>query len=82
VSGFREPAEEADEERARRLRRVWGLVQAGAAVFLVVVMLGLLPAILGEWSPWLGRHATVAVLILAPAVPVALLVVAALRLRR
>jgi hypothetical protein len=82
VSERPQPAEEADEERARRLRRAWGLVQAGGMVFLVVAMMGLLPAILGEWSPGLGRRATVAVLILAPAVPIALLVVVALRLRR
>jgi hypothetical protein len=74
--------DEDDPERARRLRRVWTLVQAGGAVFLVVAMLGLVPAILADSFPALGRGATVAVLILAPAIPIALLVVAALRLRR
>jgi hypothetical protein len=78
----RPPDPAAEAERARRLRRAWALVQAGAMVFLVVVMLGLLPTILARWFPGLGGRATVAVLALAPAVPVAFLVVAALRLRR
>jgi hypothetical protein len=74
------PAEEA--ERARRLRRAWALVQAGAIVFLAVVSLGLVPSILSSFFPALGPRAAVAVYVLAPAVPLALLVVAALRLRR
>jgi hypothetical protein len=76
------PPEDDDRERERRMRRVWTLVQAGGMVFLVVAMLGLVPAILGARFPALASRATVAVLVLAPAIAVTLLVVAALRLRR
>jgi hypothetical protein len=74
------PAEEA--ERARRLRRFWALVQAGGIVFLAVTALGLIPTIVSSFSPALGRGAAIAVYVLAPLVPLGLLVVAVLRLRR
>jgi hypothetical protein len=78
----RELTPEEEAERARRLRRVWALVQAGAIVFLAVTSLGLVPTILSSFLPDLGPRAAVAVYVLAPAVPLGLLVVAALRLRR
>ena len=53
-----------------------------AFAFLAVVCLGLVPAALSSASPALGRAATMAVLVLAPAIPVGLLVYAAIRLRR
>lgn len=71
-----------DPGRARRLRRLSGLLQAGGVVFLAVVAIGLLPAILRASFPSLGARAAVAAWILAPALGVALLVVAAIRLRR
>jgi hypothetical protein len=73
---------EQEAERARRLRRLSTLVQAGGAVFLAVATLGLLPRIVSAWFPAFGPKASVAVWFLAPAVTIALLVVAALRLRR
>jgi hypothetical protein len=73
---------EQEAERARRLRRFWGLVQAGGAVFLAVTALGLLPTILASWFPGLGPRASTAVWLVAPVLPIALLAVAALRLRR
>jgi hypothetical protein len=78
------PGEDGAEgrERARRARRLSWLLQAGGIAFLAVVALGLLPTILSASSPVLGTRAAVAVLILAPAIPIALLAVAALRLRR
>ncbi len=72
----------SDEERARIARRLSRLLQAGGAAFLAVVSLGLLPGILSTSSPALGRAASIAVWVIAPAVPIALLVFAALRLRR
>jgi hypothetical protein len=74
------PEEEA--ERTRRLRRLSALVQAGGAVFLAVAALGLLPRILAAWFPGIGPRAATAAWILAPILPLALLGVAALRLRR
>jgi hypothetical protein len=76
------PPEEPDQERARRLRRVARMLQAGGIAFLVVVSLGLLPTIASSVSPALGRWLSVAVWFAAPAVGVGLLVVAAVRLRR
>ena len=73
---------EIEEERARRLRRFWTWVQAGALAFLAIVTLGLLPGIIARVFPAAGPGAAVVVWVLAPAVPIALLVVAALRLRR
>ena len=73
---------EAAAERARRLRRVSRFLQAGGIAFLAVVSLGLLPTILSATFPAAGAKAAVAVWILAPAIPIALLVVAAIRLPR
>ncbi len=70
------------EERARARRTLVRRLQAGGIAFLAVVCLGLLPSALeAEW-PALGRAAHVAVWFVAPAIPIALLVFAALRLRR
>lgn len=74
--------DEEDPERARRLRRFWNLVQAGGIVFLAVAALGLIPAIVSGTFPALGARLSVLVWIVAPALPIALLVVAAVRLRR
>jgi hypothetical protein len=76
------PDAEAPEERARRLRRLSAFLQAGGITFLAVVSLGLLPTILAASYPGAGEKVAVAVWILAPAVPIALLVVAAFRLPR
>ncbi len=73
---------EVEAERARRLRRLSALLQAGGIVFLAVVSLGLLPTILAASYPAAGEEAAVAIWVLAPAVPIALLVVAAFRLPR
>ncbi len=73
---------ELDAERARRARRFWAYAQAGGAGFLAVVSLGLLPTIIAASFPAAGEQAAVAVWVLAPAVPIALLVVAAFRLPR
>jgi hypothetical protein len=51
-------------------------------VFLAVVSLGLLPAVLSTVWPALGRAATFAIWVVAPTIPIGLLVFAALRLRR
>lgn len=75
-------AELTDEERARAKRTLLHRLQAGGLVFLAVAVLGLVPAALSETWPSLGRAATLAVLILAPAIPVGLFVFALLRLRR
>ncbi len=73
---------ELDEERARRRRRFAAWAQAGGIAFLAVVSLGLLPSIIARVHPAAGDRAAVVVWIAAPAIPIALLVVAALRLRR
>ncbi len=75
-------AGEPPDERVRRLRRVSAFLQAGGIAFLAVVSLGLLPTILAASFPAAGEKAAVAVWIVAPAVPIALLVVAAFRLPR
>jgi hypothetical protein len=75
-------AGEDDGERARRLRRFSTFAQAGGVAFLAVVSLGLLPTIIAASYPALGEKVAVAVWVLAPAVPIGLLVVAAFRLRR
>jgi hypothetical protein len=75
-------AADLELERARRLRRLSAFLQAGGIAFLAVVSLGLLPTILAGSYPGAGEKAAVAVWILAPAVPIALLVVAAFRLPR
>jgi hypothetical protein len=77
-----ERLDEEDPERARRLRRIGGLLQAGGIVFLAVTALGLIPSIVGASFPALGARLSVLVWIVAPAIPIALLVVAAVRLRR
>ncbi len=76
-----ESPEEA-AERVRRLRRFSTWAQAGGIVFLAVVSLGLLPTVIGAAFPALGPKAALAAYVLAPAIPIALLVVAAIRLRR
>jgi hypothetical protein len=75
-------AELTDEERARAKRTLLHRLQAGGLAFLAVVCLSLLPATLSTEWPALGRFARVAVWIVGPAIPVALLVFALLRLRR
>lgn len=71
-----------DEERARATRTLVRRLQAGGIAFLAVVCLGLLPELLSREWPALGRAATVAIWIVAPAIPIGLLAFAALRLRR
>ena len=79
----RDPAEELTEaERARALRTLSRRLQAGGMAFLAVVSLGLLPAVLSTVWPSLGHAATFAIWVIAPAIPIGLLVFAALRLRR
>ena len=75
-------AELTDDERARAKRTLLHRLLAGGAAFLAVVVLGLVPAALSGTWPSLGRAATLAVLVLAPAIAVGLLVFALLRLRR
>ncbi len=75
-------ADVTDEELARARHRLVNRLQAGGIVFLAVVALGMLPAALaGRW-PELGRAASVAAWFVGPALGVALLVFAVLRLRR
>ncbi len=76
------PTEEDERARARRLRWFSRFAQAGGIAFLAVVSLGLLPTIISASYPALGAKVAVAVWVLAPAVPIALLVVAAFRLPR
>jgi uncharacterized membrane protein YqjE len=79
----REPdSPELEEERARRLARFSRWAQAGFLAFLAVVALGFLPSVIAAVWPAARHEATVLVMIVAPAVPIVLLVVAALRLRR
>lgn len=74
--------DEQDPDRPRRLRRLGMLLQAGGIVFLAVAALGLIPTIVSSSYPALGARLAVLVWIVAPAIPIALLVVAAFRLRR
>lgn len=78
----RDPGGFAEEERARAVRTLSRRLQAGGAVFLAVVALGLLPSVLSTVSPALGRAASVAAWVVAPLACLALLGFAALRLRR
>jgi hypothetical protein len=80
----REPPDspELEAERARRLRRFSAYAQAGGAAFLGVVSLGMLPTIIASVYPAAGERLAVAVWVLAPAIPIVLLVVAAFRLPR
>jgi hypothetical protein len=79
----RDPAEGlSDAERARLAGTLVRRLQWGGAAFLVVLSLGMLPKVLSTWWPALGRAAGLAIWIVAPALVVALLVFAALRLRR
>lgn len=71
-----------DEERARAVRRLVRRLQAGGIAFLAVVCLGFLPAVLSTEWPALGRAATFAIWIVAPAIPIGLLAYAAFRLPR
>ncbi len=74
---------ELDEEERRRVRRkLVAALQAGGIVFLAVAALGLVPRWLADSHPALAHAAAVAAWILAPLLGLALLVVAALRLRR
>ena len=73
---------ELDAERARRARRFAAYAQAGGIAFLAVVALGLLPTILAASYPAAGEKAAIAIWVAAPAIPIALLVVAAFRLPR
>ncbi len=73
---------ELEAERARRLRRFSAYAQAGGAAFLAVVSLGLLPPILSAWFPGAGERAAILAWTVGPVIPIALLVVAALRLPR
>ncbi len=77
-----EDSPEVEAERARRARRFAAYAQAGGLTFLAVVSLGLLPAILSASYPAAGERAAVLVWIVTPAIPIGLLVVAALRLPR
>jgi hypothetical protein len=70
------------EERARATARLVHRLLAGGIAFLVVVVLGMLPAALSSWWPEAGRAAAVAVWFVAPALGVALLVFAVARRRR
>jgi hypothetical protein len=78
----RTPADITEEERKRALRRLVRLLQVGGITFLVVVVLGLLPGALAKISPELGALGSKASWVLAPVLPIVLLVFAALRLRR
>jgi hypothetical protein len=77
-----EDSPELEAERARRARRFWSYAQAGGLAFLAVASLGLLPTILAASYPAAGERAAVLVWIVTPAIPIALLVVAALRFPR
>ncbi len=78
----REPPRLDDEERARVAARIFRWIQAGGIAFLAVLMLGMLPRILARAFPGLGDAAAGPLMLLAFAVPIVLLVVAAIRLRR
>jgi hypothetical protein len=71
-----------EAERARAVRTLVHRLQAGGIAFLAVVCLGLLPAVLSTEWPALGHAATFAIWVVAPAIPIGLLVFAASRLRR
>jgi hypothetical protein len=75
-------AELTDEERARATRRLVRRLQWGGIVFLAVVILGTLPAALAPRWPELARAAVTAAWFVGPLLGIALLVFAALRLRR
>ncbi len=82
-TGDRDPLEElTEEERSRATRTLVHRLQAGGIAFLAVVCLGFLPKVLSREWPALGHAANVAIWIVAPAIPLGLLVYAALRLRR
>jgi hypothetical protein len=78
----RTPADITEEERKRALRRLVRLLQVGGITFLVVVVLGLLPGALEKVSPELAAFTSKAIWVLAPILPIVLLVFAARRLRR
>jgi hypothetical protein len=78
----RTPEDLDEAERARGLRKLSRLLQAGGVVFLVVVSLGLLPEILAERAPALSRALSLAMWIVAPVLTLGLVVLTALRLRR
>ncbi len=75
-------AELTPEERARAKRRLLHRFQVSFIAFLVVVALGLVPAALSRGSPALAHAASVAVWIVAPLLPIGLVVFALLRMRR
>jgi hypothetical protein len=78
----RTPEDLDEAERARGLRKLSRLLQAGGVVFLVVVSLGLLPEIFAERAPALSRALSLAMWIVAPVLTLGLVVLTALRLRR
>jgi hypothetical protein len=78
----REPPGLDDPAQARRLARLSRWLQAGGIAFLAVISLGMLPRILGSLFPGLGDAAAIPLLLVSIAVPIVLLVVAALRLPR
>ena len=77
-----QPPEIPDDERRRITGAILRRVQWGAAVFLVVVTLGALPEVLSRRWPAAGLFAAKAIWIVAPALTIAMLVVAAFRMRR
>lgn len=53
---MREPDEQQQEqEQERRLRTALGLLQIGGLGFLAMIAAGLLPRLLSEWYPALGK---------------------------
>ncbi len=78
----RTPGDLTEAERARAARVLVTRLQLGGIVFLAVVALGLLPSALSAISPALGRAASGAAWVIGPLLTLALLVFAALRLRR
>jgi hypothetical protein len=78
----RTPGDIDEAERARATRTLVRRLQLGGIVFLAAVSLGLLPTALAAVSPALARVASGAAWVVAPLLALALLVYAALRLRR
>ncbi len=77
-----EPPEISDEERARIRRAIGRRMLWGGIAFLAVVVLGMVPGIVNRVSPAAARVTAVAAWIVAPLIAIAVLVVAALKLRR
>ena len=67
----RDPAEGlSDAERARLAGTLLRRLQWGAAAFIAVLCLGMLPKVLSAWWPAAGRAAGLAAWIAAPALVV------------